>query len=245
MITASSSLGGPSIGRLPRPPRASERTPAARRRRSRERVYLPAFAHRDLADDVRRRTETVEANRAAHLPDGSDRYPMSPAQRRGAACVDRVALGDGKQKLSSATVNSAKPPSTSYPVKRALSQGSRPERQYRQTPQVQPSHGTPRVARERTEPAAADHLADDLVSEDERQLRVLKLAVEDVEVGTTDAAGSHSKENLSGRGRWFRTSRSTSLVRGASRIMALTTPPSFQVEHRRARRAGQVRRGKR
>jgi hypothetical protein len=46
------------------------------------------------------------------------------------------------------------------------------------------------------EPPAVQRLADDLVAEDERQLRVGQLAVEDVEVGATDAAGADANRHL-------------------------------------------------
>jgi hypothetical protein len=39
-------------------------------------------------------------------------------------------------------------------------------------------------------------LADDLVAEDERELRTIELAVRDVEVGPADAAGLHGDEQL-------------------------------------------------
>jgi hypothetical protein len=44
--------------------------------------------------------------------------------------------------------------------------------------------------------AALDGGADDLVAEDERELRISQIAVRDVEVGATDAAGTDRHENL-------------------------------------------------
>jgi hypothetical protein len=74
----------------------------------------------------------------------SDRYPIRPAHSSGAACSSGKLSGIGKQKRSSATVYSAIPPSMSRPVKRAFGHRfSRPLRQYRHSPQVHPSHGTP------------------------------------------------------------------------------------------------------
>ena len=74
----------------------------------------------------------------------SARCPMRPAHSSGAASRSANPSGSGRQKRSSATVSSAKPPSMSSPVKRAPSQRfSRPERQKEQVPSVQPSQGTP------------------------------------------------------------------------------------------------------
>ena len=66
---------------------------------------------------------------------------------------------------------------------------SRPLVQYRHSPHVHPSHGTPSRL-----PSAC--LADDLVARDERQLRVLELPVDDVEVGAADAAREHPQQDL-------------------------------------------------
>ena len=51
-------------------------------------------------------------------------------------------------------------------------------------------------ARRRRSPAVAVRLADDLVAENERQLRVGELAVDDVQVGAADAAGAHAEQHL-------------------------------------------------
>ena len=48
--------------------------------------------------------------------------------------------------------------------------------------------------------ADPDHLADDLVAEDQRQRRLGELAVDDVKVGATDGAGEDAKQDLSGAG---------------------------------------------
>ena len=47
------------------------------------------------------------------------------------------------------------------------------------------------------EPAAVLGLADDLVARDERQLRPVELAVDDVQVGAADAARAHAQQHLS------------------------------------------------
>ena len=52
----------------------------------------------------------------------------------------------------------------------------------------------------RSAPRRPDHLADHLVAGDERQLRLGELAVDDVEVGATDAAGEHLDLHLAARG---------------------------------------------
>src|SRR5690606_21749831 len=43
---------------------------------------------------------------------------------------------------------------------------------------------------------AGDDLADDLVAEDQRQLRIRQLAVGDVQVGPADPAGAHAQQHL-------------------------------------------------
>ena len=153
---------------------------------------------------------------------------MSPAHRRGAACVSGWLSGIGKQKRSSATASSAKPPSTSYPVKRALSHrfSSTRRRQYRQTPHVTiRATARRRVLRERTRvppPTTSPTIwcprtsgSFGCSSSPSRTWGSVR-----------HAAGSHLRTTCPGAGAGSGTSRSTSLVRGApSRIMALTTPP--------------------
>ena len=56
----------------------------------------------------------------------------------------------------------------------------------------------PRNADARAFALALDHGADDLVAEDERQLRVGELAVSDVQIGAANAAGVHAQAHLSG-----------------------------------------------
>jgi hypothetical protein len=46
--------------------------------------------------------------------------------------------------------------------------------------------------------AEGRHGADDLVAEDERELRPVELAVDDVEVSATDAAGPHVEQDGAG-----------------------------------------------
>ena len=75
-----------------------------------------------------------------------------------------------------------------------------PARQNRQVPSVQPSHGTPTRAPASKREPPLEHLADDLVAGDERQLRVGELAVDDVQVGPADAAGAHAQQDLPGFG---------------------------------------------
>ena len=68
---------------------------------------------------------------------------------------------------------------------------------------VQPSHGTPTRSPSANRRRRAERLdlADDLVAEDERQLRARQLAVDDVQVGAADAAREHAEEHLPGRRR--------------------------------------------
>ena len=52
--------------------------------------------------------------------------------------------------------------------------------------------------------ANLEHLADDLVAEHQRQLWLGELSVDDVEVGSADAAGLHLELHLTGTRRGFR-----------------------------------------
>ena len=157
----------------------------------------------DLGDDVRRGTEAVETNRVRITCQAERPVSDEAGAEEGRGLRVRVALGDrkaealvGKCQLGEAAVDVI--PGEAGVVAQVLSTGDAvsadPARR------TEPRHAD---ACAPSEPSAAvDNLADDLVSEDERQLRVLELAVEDMEVGTAHAAGAHAKENLSGRGRW-------------------------------------------
>ena len=81
-------------------------------------------------------------------------------------------------------------------MNRARSQRfSCPERQYRHSPHVQPSQGTPTRAPSQP-PAALDHGADNLVAENERHLRLRQLAVADVKVCTAHPARMDAEPHL-------------------------------------------------
>jgi hypothetical protein len=167
----------------------------------RARVDVTALCHRDLADDVRRGTEAVEANGTRITCQTERPVPDESRAQQGRGLRVRVALGDRKAEalvgdcqLGEAAVDVI--PREASVVAQVLTSGNAvpadPARR------AEPRHADP--CSESKPSAAADHLPDDLVSEDERQLRVLELAVEDVEVGTTGAARAHSKENLPGSG---------------------------------------------
>src|SRR5258708_15205464 len=73
-----------------------------------------------------------------------DRYPINPAHIKGAPEGLPYNASSGKQNFALATMYSAYPPSSVYPVNRELSHKfSCPARQYRQMPQVYPSQRTP------------------------------------------------------------------------------------------------------
>jgi hypothetical protein len=97
---------------------------------------------------------------------------MRPAHSSEAACAAGQSPGIGKQKRSSATAYSAKPPSMSQPRKRPVHRGSRG-----------PCDKT-RTRRRPTEPGHADALtaglqgSDDLMAEDPRRIGDRNLAVE-------------------------------------------------------------------
>src|SRR4029453_18240726 len=62
---------------------------------------------------------------------------------------------------------------------------------------AQPRHADPLPLRETVRPCApSDHPADDLVAEDQRELRLAELAIEDVQVRPADGAGRHVEEEL-------------------------------------------------
>ena len=127
---------------------------------------------------------------------------MSPAQRSGAACSSAYPSGTGKQKRSSATASSRVPAVEVVAGEARAVAEVLPvrERSSGTSPSVHPSHGTPtRVAGLEPRPAL-EHLADDLVAEDERELRLRELAVDDVEVGAAHAARAHPKQHLPVRG---------------------------------------------
>ena len=82
----------------------------------------------------------------------------------------------------------------SRPVKRALTHRfSRPLVQYRHSPSVQPSQGTP-------DAPAVVGLADDLMAEDHRQLRRLDLAVAQVQIGPAHGTRRDLQPQLAGAG---------------------------------------------
>ena len=100
-------------------------------------------------------------------------------------------------------MSSAKPPSTSHPVKRASTQRfSRPARHIAQLPQVQASHGTPTRAPTRSTASgpAATTVPDHLVPEHHREDTAVQLTVDDVEIGAADRAGGHPQQHLVGVG---------------------------------------------
>ena len=98
---------------------------------AREREHLTALVDGDLADHVGGGAKPIQARGAAASPaqpQGAVADQATAQQRRSLVSVS--AAGSARQKRSSATASSAKPPSRSRPVKRAYGQRfSRPLRQ--------------------------------------------------------------------------------------------------------------------
>ena len=70
---------------------------------------------------------------------------------------------------------------------------------------AEPRHPDPVADREPVRPLPCrDHVADDLVPQDQRQFRVWQLAVDHMQIGAADRAGPHRDEHLPRRGMRFR-----------------------------------------
>jgi hypothetical protein len=174
--------------------------------RTGEREHPPPLIDRDLRDDVRRRSETVQAEAlciARHdertitdqtraeercgLPVGvADRDREAEARVRdrilGVSAVDLVA---GKpcrlaQVLSSRSAESAL--------------AARPSHPRHADPASRLDPGRPRLDLE--------NLAHYLVSGDQRQLRIREISVHDVEIGSANPAGPHPQQDLTGLDPW-------------------------------------------
>ena len=168
--------------------------------RPRQREHAPALVRRHLADDVGRGAEAVEADplRVAAEPQRSIADQPGTEQRR--RLQIRVALGDreavalvGDRLLGVSPVELVAgepgPLAEVLPARAAVAAvaigPSQPRDPY-------PLTGVEAL---RPLPRRLDR-ADDLMTEDEGQLRLVEVAVGDVEVGPADAAGVNPHEHL-------------------------------------------------
>ena len=193
MIAASSSSGG-----VPAPAHStpSERANALRLfvsfpRHGKQSASLPAG---DLRDNVRRGAETVEAKPLGVA--GHSQRPVADQagaeQRRdleiGVAVGKREAealVGDGELRVAAVDVVAGEARSIAQVLAAA------PAVAAHAAGPAEPGHA---------DPAAVFRQADDLVTGDERQLRVTELAVDDVEVRSTNTARPNLENQLARAG---------------------------------------------
>ena len=162
---------------------------------------LRPWSLRDLGDDVRRGAEAVQPE-----PLGVARHPQRAVadqagaeERRGLEIL--VTLGDGEAEplvrddaLGVAAVQVVS--GEAGLVAQVLTAGAAVAAGAVRPPE--PRHADAR-ARHESLSATLDR-ADDLVPDDERELRIGKLAVDDVQVGPADPADVHTDEHLSRAG---------------------------------------------
>ena len=158
---------------------------------ARERVDLAALRARDLDEDVRGRTEAVEAEapRVAAHPQAAV-ADEARAQQRGGLVV-REAVRDreaeplvGHRVLGEAAVDVAAGEARAGAEVLAAAAA------------VRALAARPSEPRDADTPAVRLDAGDDLVAEDARRMRDVDLAVEEVQVGAADAAGEHPQQEL-------------------------------------------------
>ena len=203
--SAASSGSGGSLVRAARPDRPEGTREFLRRgvSRAREGEDLAPLEPRHLRDEVRGRAEAPDS----HRPRVS-RHPQGPVpdesgtEERRRLDVGVAPPGCGKQNRSSATVRLGEAAVDVVSGEPGLV-----------AEVLVPRGAVPAAATGRAEPRNSDavpraepqgfrtarlHDADDLVPEDERELRLRELAVENVEVGPADRAGRDAEEHLAG-----------------------------------------------
>jgi hypothetical protein len=187
----------------------------------------PALMHGDLADDVGRRAEAIEAE-ALRVPGEAQRpVPDHPGAEQRRDLLVRMGLrkreGEalvGARQLGVAAVavvpGEAGAVAEVLPPGQAIAAGAvRP---------AEPGNADPIALLEALRILSTTHDgADDLVPQDQRQLRLGQLAVHDVQVGAADAAGSDLDQDLA---------RARLGVRDVRRAQRLTGA----VEHHRSHR---------
>jgi hypothetical protein len=203
-IAPSSGLWGDLVGTAcpPRaqPPRVVLSLVVAR---AREGEHAHPVADGNLDQDMRRRAETVQPQPIAqHL---TPRHPIRTVanqpraqQRRCAHCV--VAVGDGEHiaGVSDGVLGVA----AVQRVTREFREGaqvlaSRLAVPTRAASPAQPRHAHPLTHLKRADLCAElRHLADNLVPQNQRQLRVRQLAVHNMQVGTAYGARLHANQHL-------------------------------------------------
>jgi hypothetical protein len=191
MIAASSSSGGA--------PAPAHSAPSSRANACASRVALachrehaPSLVPSNLRDDVRRRAEAVQPEAL-----GISRQPQRPVpdqpgaqQRRRLQIVEAVRdgkavalVGDSPLRVAAVEVVAGEPRA----VAKVLAAG-------RAVATLAVGPAEPRNA----EPPSVLRLADDLVARNERKLRPVELAVDDVQIGPAHAAHAHAEQHLPG-----------------------------------------------
>ena len=161
-----------------------------------------ALVERDLADDVRRGSEAVQAESLGVA--GHSQRPVADqarAEERSGLEI-RIAVGNrraealvGDGELRVAAVQRVT--REARVVAEVLAAGSAVTAVAVGPPE--PGDADAVALREALGPLAGLlHRPDDLVTEDERELRIGQLPVDDVQVGAADAAGVHGDEDLTG-----------------------------------------------
>ena len=169
--------------------------------RARQRVDLASLVERNLADDVRRRAEAVEADpfcvardperAVADQPGAEKRRRLDVAERRRHGEAEPL-VRDAELRVATVQVVAGE--------ERAVAEVLTPGATVR-TRAARPAEPRHSDAVARRESSGARHdLGDDLVTGDERELRPGQLAVDDVQVGAADAAREHAEERLSRAG---------------------------------------------
>src|SRR5437762_12524608 len=167
---------------------------------AREREHGPSLISRDLRDDVRRPAESVQSQ-PVRVPRGRERpvsdQPRAQERRR---LEIRVALRDpeaealvGERLLGVPSIDVV--PGEARAIAQVLAIGSAEGADAARAPQ--PRHADAVTLPETRGPRTdGGHPADDLVTGDERQLRMRQLAVHHVQVGPADGAGADLQEHL-------------------------------------------------
>ena len=165
-------------------------------------VDLASLRDRDLADDVGGRAEAVQPDALGVAGEPQRAVPDQPRAEERRGLLVRVALGDREaEALVGDDVLCVSPVAVVAGEARAVAEvlGSRPAEAALTAGPAEPGHAH---ARSGLEPhASRDHLADDLMTGYERELRVRELTVDDVEIGSAHPARVHCEQDLALTGR--------------------------------------------
>ena len=199
-IAASSSPGGPSAVSPAhvapsdranacasrRHPAASARTPSGPARRRPGRRCAPPRRTRTARSAPRRPRAGATGSRSARRREAAPPRTSSDGRRHREA---EPLVGDAELRVAAVQVVAGEPRA----VAEVLAAGDGSTRTRRTSSRATARR---RGRRATNRPALVDDLGDDLVAEDEGQLRAAELAVDDVQVGAADAAREHAEERL-------------------------------------------------